>query len=373
MKRFLTLFGLLISCVVVPVFSADSDMERLRPIWQALDANQDGKVALEELHPMQAGLLKRHDGDGDGLISLSEYAAYDFDPGSALQIPIPAGVRLIEDIPYAATDDPRQTLDIYLPDPPAVSGPLPVIAYLHGGGWTMGSKVSARPQMLPLVASGRFAAVSIGYRLSWQEPWPAQIHDVKAGIRWIRAHAAQYGLDPARICAFGPSAGGHLAAMLGTTNGVAAAEGTLGENTGQSSDVQCAVDFFGPADLRGAAALDPLGKPSIVTQLLGGAAVEHPDMAAEASPVFQVDAGDVPFFIVHGTDDPLVAYSDSVKLAAALEAAKVPVVFQTVEGGGHGSFGAAMETVNERVVLFLEQQFYDPDIEVPADNLRTGP
>jgi acetyl esterase/lipase len=375
MRQFrLRLILILVLAPLAAAAIADQAAEqRLTPAWQALDADKDGAVALEELHPLQARVMSLHDADGDGMISLTEYVSYDLDPGGASRIPIPPAVRLVEDVPYAASDDPRQRLDIYLPDQPADSKPLPVIAYLHGGGWLLGSKVAARTQALPLVASGRFAAVSIGYRLSWQETWPAQVHDVKAGIRWIRAHAKEYGMDPARICAFGPSAGGHLAAILGTTNGVQNVEGALGENTDQSSDVQCVIDFFGPADLRDADALDPLGNPSTVTKLLGRPAEEAPALAANASPLVHVDAGDVPFLIVHGTDDTLVPYSESVELATALRKVGVPVILQTVQGGGHGTFGSATTEINGRVSAFLEKTFYDKEVLVPGDTLAAEP
>jgi acetyl esterase/lipase len=343
------------------------------PAWQALDANRDGAVAVDELHPLQARVMKNHDADDDAMISISEYVSFNLDPGAASRIPIPENVRVIEDLPYTATGDPRQQVDVYLPKQPLGSSPLPVVAYIHGGGWALGSKISARAQVLPLVETGRFAAVSIGYRLSWQENWPAQIHDVKAGIRWIRAHAQEYGFDPARICAFGPSAGGHLVAMLGTTNGVDSVEGELGEHTRQSSEVQCVVDFFGPTDLRGADALDPQGNPSVVTKLLGGPANENPELAAQASPLFHLDASDVPFLIVHGTKDSLVNYSDSVELDAALRKAGVPVVFLTIEGGGHGDFGLAITEVNARVDAFLEKTLYDQHIEVASDTLHAAP
>jgi acetyl esterase/lipase len=345
------------------------DALRLEPKWRALDRNADGAVSLDELHPIQARAMAAHDADANGEISLPEYVSFDLDPGNAAATPIPENVTLVQDLPYAGTSDPRQQLDIMLPVGRGDDEALPVIAYIHGGGWAVGSKISARTQMLPLVATGRYAAVSIGYRLSWQDTWPAQVHDVKAALRWIRANAGRYGLDADRICAFGPSAGGHLVAMLGTTNGESAVEGELGEHREMSSDVQCVVDFFGPTDLRGAEALNRLGQPSMVTQLLGAPAAERPELAAQASPVTHVDAGDVPFLIVHGTLDPLVNYSESVALDAALRQAGVRVFFQTIDGGGHGDFAANLPMVNERVDAFLRKQFYDPAVPVPADTL----
>jgi len=233
----------------------------------------------------------------------------------------------------------------------------------------VGSKVMARSQVMKLVDSGRYAAVSIGYRLSWQDPWPAQIDDVKAAIRWIRAHAREYGFDPNRICAMGASAGGHLVAKLGLTNGVAAAEGRLGPDLGQSSSVQCVIDEFGPIDLQHFEVGPPTGQPSPVELLLGGKPADKPEAARSASPILNVSAQAPPFLIVHGTKDPLVNYQESVRLDATLRQAGVPVLFQTVEGGGHGDFGAASPAVEERIRLFLERTFYDPKTSVPTDTL----
>ena len=168
----------------------------------------------------------------------------------------------------------------------------------------------------------------------------------------------------------GASAGGHLAAMLGTTNNVAAVEGALGEHVSESSSVHCAIDYFGPTDLR-ASPLDNVD--GVVSALLGGSASEKPDIAEQASPLLHVDASDPPFYIVHGTKDPLVAYDESVALDAALREAEVPVYFQTVDGGGHGNFGAAQNEVGRRTQLFLEQQFYKPGLELPINTLQANP
>jgi acetyl esterase/lipase len=356
----------LASLAAVSTAQAQSTEEvRLKPKWQALDADHDGKVTLAELPPMLAGGLRRSDIDGDGAISLTEYVAFDHDPAGAARMPLPDNVRLVADLPYAGTADPRQSLDVYLPKHPTVPGPLPVIAYVHGGGWMTGSKEMARSQVMALVNSGRYAAVSIAYRLAWQVPWPAQIFDVKAGVRWIRGNAAQYGFDPKRICALGPSAGGHLVSELGTTGGVASVEGTLGRYGKQSSRVQCVIDMLGPIDLAHLDRPSRPGEPSGLELMLGSSA----DAARNASPNTFIDPKDPPFLIIHGTKDPQVPYQEAVKFDAALRAAGVPVLFQTVEGGGHGDFGKAQAPVADRMRLFLEQQFYDSKTVVPTDTL----
>lgn len=352
------------------VHAQNADEARLRPAWEALDKNKDGKVTLDEPHPFLAAVMKGSDLDGDGSISLAEYVDFDLDPGGAGRQPLSANVKLSADIAYAGTSDPRQRLDIYLPKRPNVHGPLPVVAYIHGGAWMTGSKIMARSQVMALVESGRYAAVSIGYRLSWQDAWPSQINDVKAAIRWIRAHAREYGFDPERICALGPSAGGHLAAKLGLTNDLAGIGSGLGPNLTESSAVQCVIDEFGPTDLQGASGAWPLGGPSPLDLLLGGKAAENQEVARSASPILDVTAKAPPFLIVHGTKDPLVKYQDSVQLDAALRKVGVPVLFQTIEGGGHGDFGAASPALAERIRLFLEWVFYDPKIDVPTDPLK---
>ena len=344
----------------------DAEAE-LRAEFEALDADGDGRLSLAEL---PAPIYALSDADGDGELSRAELAQFFDDPVGASRIPLPANVRLIEDVPYAHGRDPRQRLDIYLPRQPSVSGPLPVIAYVHGGAWRMGSRVMARSQVLPLVDSGRFAVVSIGYRLTGQAPWPAQIHDVKAGIRWIRAHADDHGFDPDRICAMGGSAGGHLAAHLGTSGGVAEVAGRVGHHRRQRDDVQCAIDFFGPADfsISESPELRSPGRPSAQEALFGAPAERVPEVARQASPVHYVDSEDPPFLIVHGSADPVVPIEHSVRLERALRAAGVPVIFQVVEGGGHADFGGA--ELERRVVLFLERSLYDPATEVPGDPLQ---
>ncbi|MEM9660001.1 MAG: alpha/beta hydrolase, partial [Planctomycetota bacterium] len=160
---------------------------------------------------------------------------------------IPDSVELNSDVFYADTDNPRQTLDLAAPRR-ELEDPLPVVAYVHGGAWRAGDKRNGLRQVMRFVESGRYAAASIGYRLSGEAKWPAQIHDCKAAIRWIRAHADEYGLDADRIGVWGSSAGGHLVAMLGASGDVEAMDGSLGPHADGSSRVACVVDFFGPTD-----------------------------------------------------------------------------------------------------------------------------
>jgi acetyl esterase/lipase len=187
-----------------------------------------------------------------------------------------------------------------------------------------------------------YAVAAINYRLSQHAIFPAQIQDCKAAVRWLRAHAKEYRLDPDRFAAWGPSAGGHLAAMVGTTGD--SMEFDVGPNLDQPSHVQAVVDYFGPSDflqmdahrLSTGMTHDPADSPE--SELIGGPIQENKEKTAKANPITFVTAGDPPFLICHGDQDPLVPHHQSVLLEAALKKAGVPVTFYTVKGAGHGGF-----------------------------------
>ncbi len=264
---------------------------------------------------------------------------------------LPQGTTVHRDLAYVTDGHPRQKLDLYLPE---ASASLPLVVYVHGGAFRMGDKADDPP--LEYVAEG-YALASINYRLSQHALFPAQIEDGKAAVRWLRAHAAEYGVDATRFAAGGVSAGGHLAAMLGVTGDVGDLD--VGEHLDVSSRVQAVLDYFGPTDfLQMDAHRLPHGMvhdapDSPESQLVGGPIQEHPDRVARANPVAYVTADDPPFLIVHGDQDPLVPHHQSVLLAEALKRASVPVTFYTVEGGGHGGFDDPR--VEELTRAFLRQ------------------
>ncbi|MFM8578421.1 MAG: alpha/beta hydrolase fold domain-containing protein [Planctomycetaceae bacterium] len=259
---------------------------------------------------------------------------------------LPEGVRAEFDIPYAATDNPRQQLDLYLPTK-ITERSLPLLVFIHGGGWRAGSK-RAGTILLPLVQSGEYAIASVGYRFTDEAIWPAQIHDCKAAIRWLRGNAATYGIDPDRIGVAGSSAGGHLVCLLGTTCGIADIEGTLGEHRDQPTHVSCVVNQFGPTDFLHIEEANGTAK-DLVSKLLGGRPDAVPDIAREASPVTHVSKDDAPVICIHGTADPLVPYSQSTKLDEACEAAGVECLVLTIQDGGHGGFA------NPEIILRTKQ------------------
>lgn len=355
------------------------DLGRAQPAPQAAaafdrwDVNRDGKLSREELPENLRPNFDRVDVNGDGSISREEHVTFlsrrpaaspNARPGNAPAAPppgnpgprVPDTVRAERDIPYANTDHARQRLDLYLPKEPRATK-LPLVVFIHGGGWQNGDKAGGANQVLRFVQSGDYVGASIGYRLSGDAVWPAQIHDCKAAIRWLRANADKYGIDPDRIGVIGTSAGGHLVALLGTSGGVPVLEGELGAHAGVSSRVQCVVDYFGPSDLLtmgdGPGNERHNAPDSPESRMLGGPVLEHPDRAREASATTYVTADDPPFLILHGTDDRVVQFDQSVKLDRQLKAAGVSSTLIPITGGGHGGFNSP--AVDERVRLFLDQ------------------
>lgn len=256
---------------------------------------------------------------------------------------------------YVGDGNPRQTLDLYLP---AQKGEelLPVIFWIHGGAWLQGSK--DRPgQALRAAQSGAFAVVSINYRLTQEAIWPAQIHDCKAALRWVKGNAKKHGIDPGRIMVWGASAGGHLVSMLGVTQDDKVLDGTLGKYPDQSTKVKAVINFFGPADLlvmnSQGSRMDHNAPGSPEGKLLGGTVSELEKAARSASPLYHVTRDDAPILTVHGTNDPLVPYAQGLAFDRKLDALNVSSILLTVEGAGHGrGFG---ESVDRAVVAFLKE------------------
>jgi len=279
------------------------------------------------------------------LACLLSVAAGLFDTSAIAQ----TGPRVQRDIEYARAGNKRLLLDLHLPPG---EGPFPVIVWIHGGAWLSGSKEGG--PALRQVERG-YAVASINYRFSYEARFPAQIEDSKAAVRWLRANAAEHDLDPDRIAAWGSSAGGHLAAMLGTAGDAVDLEGS-GGNPGFSSRVQAVVDWYGPADLLNmesqGLACDLIDHDSFLSpesQLIGCALQSCPDKADRASPVKYVTGDDPPFLIMHGTADCLVPPLQSQGLYDALKAAGVEATLKLLQGAGHGG-DAFDRPENQRVV-----------------------
>jgi acetyl esterase/lipase len=240
--------------------------------------------------------------------------------------------RIERDLLYARGGAKALLLDLYLPQ--TADHPCPVVVWVHGGAFREGSKEDCPATWL---APRGYAVASINYRLSQHALFPAQIEDCKAAIRWLRANATKYRLDPKHIGVWGASAGGHLVALLGVTAGMKDFDGT-GGNLDQSSRVQAVVDWCGPADFptigdHTNAAVGP------VAGLIGGPISENMEKARQASPVTYVGKDAAPFLIMHGDQDNVVPLAQSEALAEALKKAGVEVTLQVVKGTGHGGPG----------------------------------
>lgn len=269
----------------------------------------------------------------------------------------PPVLRMVSNLPYAGNSNPEQSLDLYLPV--SSKRPAPLIVFIHGGGWAEGDKQDVPSR--PLVACG-YACASINYRLSKTAKFPAQIHDCKAAIRWLRAHAGQYNFDPDKIGVWGISSGGQLAALLGTSGGVQELEGKEGVmNT--SSRVQAVCDWSGPTDLRKIVEqsapmnMEVRGADGFIARFLGGLPSQKPELARLADPGTFVTSDDPPFLIMHGDRDTLIPIEQSRELYKELQAASVPSQLVVIPGAGHGDgFGS-----NEN--FQVTRKFFDANLK----------
>ncbi len=239
------------------------------------------------------------------------------------------------DIEFARVGEIALTLDLHLPAHPPRKPP--VIVWVHGGAWKAGSK---RDMPLEGLLARGYAIASVDYRLTPVAPFPAQVHDIKAAIRFLRAKGADYNLDTERIAIAGASAGGHLAALVGVTGGHKGLEGDVGKQLDQSSNVSAIIDLYGPTNLL--TILDqstPHGlgvRIPALQLLLRGQPADVPELARLASPVFHVDAGDPPLLLIHGVQDPQVPISQSLELQGRYRKFNRPVHLHLIYDGLHG-------------------------------------
>jgi acetyl esterase/lipase len=320
------------------------------------DTDGDGKVSRAELPAQLRANFARVDTNQDAYISLAEHLAFiNRNANSRARNRVPETVVQRRDIAYVADGHERQKLDLYFPKD-RTSAPLPVVIWVHGGGWQNGNRY---PCPALFLTEAGYAVASLGYRLSDEAIFPAQIHDCKAAIRFLRSHAEEYGIDPQQFGVWGSSAGGHLVALLGTSGNAPELEGTPGA-TSTSSEVQAVCDYFGPTNLLKMASQsgansridhDAPGSPE--SKLLGGPLQQQVELAGKANPMAYIDGGDPPFLIVHGDEDPLVPNQQSRMLFDALRAAKVSAELVIVPGGQHGPFREPEQL--QRVRTFFDQ------------------
>lgn len=281
------------------------------------------------------------------------------------------GVRLLPNIEFARPEGRSLLLDLYLPENSDPQHPIPLIVYVHGGGWAGGDRHDRTA--VPLVTHG-YAVASIEYRLTDVAKFPAQIEDCKAAVRWLRSKAKLYNLDGTHVGAFGPSAGGHLVALMGTAGEVKELEGTEG-NLDYSSRVQAVCDFFGPTDLTVIteqfkampvkSVLDHEAPDSFAGRLLGGPISQNKDKARAANPITYITKDCPPFLIMHGDHDQLVPVGQSEILRDALQKAGVEATLVIVPNAGHG-FGGPK--VQQTVLDFFDTHLKNsgPATQTPA-------
>ncbi len=250
--------------------------------------------------------------------------------------------------------DTALKLDLYLPDS---AGSAPLLVFVHGGGWEAGSK--AGMPLGGLVERG-FAVASLDFRPASKAPFPGQVHEIKAAVRFLRAAAKQYGYDANRIGIIGVSSGGHLAAMVGTTNGDPELEGSLGDHMGESSAVQAIVSYFGAANLTTILAQStPFGlgvREPALTRLLGSLPKDNEPAARKASPVFYVDARDPPLLMLHGDQDPQMPINQSHELEGSYERQGAAAELIVVHGAAHGGDAFYTPENLDEVAEFLDDQ-----------------
>lgn len=284
------------------------------------------------------------------LVLASPLAAQPFPGGGGPVRPMayPADLRpAFADVAYAEAS-PAQKLDLFLPEGP---GPFPLLLNIHGGAFMLGDKAMLDAPVARAFLAAGFAVATVNYRLSGEARFPAAVRDVKAAVRHLRARSADYRLD-GRIVAFGQSAGGNLASLLGTSGGEPLFEDASLGNPSSSSRVQAVIDWFGPTDF---AQMDAQAKAqgcpasaqthgaadSPESRYLGSPLAAIPDLVRQANPITYATSDDPPFLLQKGTEDCMVPVGQSELLASALKSAGVHATLELLEGAGHGDMGSA--------------------------------
>jgi acetyl esterase/lipase len=295
------------------------------------------------------------------------------DPATAPHRDFAGGVTALTDVTYATNRGFRPLkLDLYLPADRA--RPRPLVIWVHGGGWAQGDQRGGGiatpayqdwPAVLATLAGRGYVVAAVTYRLSAEAKFPAAIHDVKAAVRWLRANAGRFGIDPSQVVVWGGSAGGQLAALLGTSCDAPELEGTPARGAEASSCVQGVVDFYGPTDFSQMDAQripngQAHGTPTSAESAYLGCTL--PDCPADkvrlANPIAFVDRSDPPFLIMHGDADTAVPPKQSQILYDALKAQGVKAELEFVPGANHifaGATDAQGRVILDKVFAFIDQ------------------
>ncbi len=269
-----------------------------------------------------------------------------------------ANLDIREDVEYGKCAGETLILDIARPK--ESSEKLPAILLIHGGGWQAGNKKMLRPMIQDFARHG-YVAMTVGYRLAPKHRTPAQIEDCKCAVRWVRAHAEEFGIDPNRIGAMGMSAGAHLSMLLGVMDSSDGQEGEGGWGD-QSSKVQCVVSYFGPTDLTKRDLSDSPAKNdvsedvarTILTNFVGGRPEDHAEKLRNVSPIVYVNPGDAPMLLFQGTKDNLVPYDQAFEMCTALTNAGIEGRVEFILGAKHGWGGAEMKRTQKAALEFFD-------------------
>ena len=271
-------------------------------------------------------------------------------PIVAAQTPpvVPDDVKFEAGIEYANPDDQHLMLNIARPK--TGDGPFPAIVCIHGGGFRAGKREGYDGLIIRLAQKG-YVAMTVSYRLAPKYQFPAAVHDTKAAVRWARANAAKYQIDPTRIGTTGGSAGGHLAQFLALTAGVAEFEGN-GGNAKESSAVACVVNVYGPSDFTKSYGKS-VDAAEVLPLFLGGNLETARKQHLKASPLYWVTPNAAPTLCIHGTEDKYVAHEQAVWLVDKLKACGADAELLTLEGAGHGFKGKDAETSDAALFAYF--------------------
>jgi acetyl esterase/lipase len=265
---------------------------------------------------------------------------------------IPPGLPYFPGQVYWIVDkDNTLVVDILMPR--KARGPLPAVVVLHGGGWFMGNRKTNLPIMIKLAEAG-YVAVSVQYRLAPKHPFPAAVHDVKCAVRWMRANAGVYNIDPDRIAALGYSSGGTMACLLGLTTPLDGLEGE-GPFPTFSSRVQAVVSYYGISDLAQWQKDNPLFANFSVNTFLRGSPDKAADLRAKTSPITYVRGDRATVFLIHGTKDSVVSIKQSQRLKEALSEAEASVRLLEIEGADHNFSGDAEKQADVAAIKYLDE------------------
>ena len=246
-----------------------------------------------------------------------------------------------------------QHLQLNIARPKSGDGPFPAVVCIHGGGFRAGKRESYDGLVLRLAERG-YVALTVTYRLAPKYPFPAAVHDTKAAVRWVRANAAKYKIDPARVGVTGGSAGGHLAQFLGVTAGVSEFEGD-GGNAGQSSAVTCVVNVYGPSDFTKSYGKS-VDAAEVLPLFLGGNLETERFRHLLSSPLYWVTPRAAPTLCIHGTEDKYVAHEQAVWLVEKMKASGAEADLLTLPGAGHGFKGKDAETAEAALMAFFDKR-----------------